>query len=191
LAPIAVLVLRHAHIWNWPISRAFGTRTLLVFTACAVVGFQPSPVAASAFLNFDPPGAVAGTAVRVQSVGAGAFEAVRNRELRLFLAPIGSSPSTVDDLGLQPIATLTVDDAGNARGTFETPDLLPGMYDAWAYCPPCATFSAGRSLLPVGQFEVREGLANWGFVSGVVFMVVVAVAAITAVLRTRRNGTAC
>lgn len=109
---------------------------------------------ASAVLDFKPSAAEPGFVVTAQSVGSGAFTALRGSSLRLYFLPEGNEPTTASDLPGGGVGMLRVDENGDASATFHVPETGPGHYGVWINCPPCAQFSAGRSILEVGTFEV-------------------------------------
>jgi hypothetical protein len=54
-----------------------------------------------------------------------------------------------------------VEVAGNASIRFQVPDLRPGQYQLFVLCPGCAQNSAGRTLVPVADFEVTDPLGQY------------------------------
>lgn len=91
-----------------------------------------------------------------QTIGKRAFS---GRELpsslRTFLLPNDESdPQHLQDDNLVPVGLLEVNGVGNGRIDFEVPDIDPGGYVVIVSCPSCAPYSAGRELLPAGEFRV-------------------------------------
>lgn len=118
-------------------------------------------VSASLWLRFTPESGVPGTAVEAQTVGSGAFGKEAPRSVDVFLVSTNTveDVSGADDEKLLDIGSLRIDGDGNGKLTFRVPSLAPGRYTAIANCPSCAQYSDGRTLLPVGNFDVA-GLSN-------------------------------
>ena len=51
---------------------------------------------------------------------------------------------------------LMVDVAGNGSIRFQVPDVRPGRYRLFVLCPGCALHSAGRTFVPVADFQVTD-----------------------------------
>lgn len=124
----------------------------------------------------------------------------------LYLVPneIADEVRSRDDPRLVPIGALVSDKNGHGLLSFRVPDLKPGTYAAAAYCPECARFSRGTSLLSwkVDEEDVQpryrrlvvlnvvpsgSSSSTWLIVGGLAALAL-AFAAGTVVLR-RRNTT--
>ena len=135
-----------------------GTRTtpaLLVGLGITLTLLFPQQALAALSVTFDPPAASPGTEVTVTTIGDGAAVGAKGSQLRLYIAPsTGADDTPIDVASLIPVGILTVDEAGNGRGELRVPQTAPGVHDVYLQCEPCAQFSAGRTLLPVGVLEV-------------------------------------
>ena len=114
-------------------------------------------VSASLALIFVPFAAIPGATVEAHTGGESALTDVRGpATLPVYLAPIDIADriSTSKDQRLIPLGNLSVDSHANGHIVFVVPNLPYGNYLSFVYCEPCATHSAGRSLLPTGPFRV-------------------------------------
>ncbi len=112
---------------------------------------------ASLWLELEPRKAPPLAAVNGRTIGSGALLAARNSQLDVYLAPVKAGqigdPLSED---LTPIGQMVVDYNGDGTIVFHVPQLPTGKYEVIVWCPPCAKYSAGRKLLPVGIFRVTE-----------------------------------
>jgi hypothetical protein len=123
--------------------------------AALALGLAPAAVRAALWLTYDPPSGPPGTTVSVRTIGTGAFG----------LSNVGDSFPlylVVDDAGdeLLRLGTLTVDSKHDGTGSFVVPDVSPGEHGVMVGCEPCAEFSNGRTLLPMGVFTVLAGVPS-------------------------------
>lgn len=123
-----------------------------------VVGLTVTAARASLWIEFDPPRAPSGGSVEGRTLGNGALRGVGERNLPIFFfAARVKGPRSLHDERLVPIGDLSVDDSGNGVISFRVPELRTGKYHVIVHCRPCAASSAGRELLPVGEFKVQPG----------------------------------
>lgn len=125
--------------------------SVLVLLVCLAYGAEW--VVAALSVQLEPSRAAPGDTVRIVTVGEGALRAVRGETLDVLLAAPGDPNDAV------VVGQLNVDDAGNGSGKFVVPAFGPGKYDVLLDCPPCAAFSSGRAVLPVGELEIISGAA--------------------------------
>lgn len=123
-----------------------GRRTTLVFTWLFLVALAP-PAHAALFLEFDRPSAHPGTVVVGRTAGEGALAVGPGRAFPVYLDPF----ETKDRI---PIGHVIVDARGNGTLKFEVPDVPGGKYTVLMSCHPCAANSAGRIVVPLGDFRV-------------------------------------
>jgi hypothetical protein len=131
-----------------------------VAAVAATLLFVPA-AAAALWLIFSKTTATPGDAVAVRTAGRGAFAQAqkegalrRSPPLRLFLvrSAVVDSVRALDDRRLIALGTLAVDRRGNGSARFTVPNVRPGDYAVLLQCAPCARYSAGRVLIPVGPF---------------------------------------
>jgi hypothetical protein len=164
-------------------SSARGYVRALVVLLIGVHGASVAPPAnAALWLELDPTSGPPGTEVRGRTGGNGAFpQALAGREFRLWMLDAALDVGSADRDSLVPVGSLRVNADGDG-----------------VRCVPCAPFSGGRRLLPVGEFVVEErpriaedltppGPSGWAMAgtAGTVLAVVVIGAAIF--LRSRRS----
>ena len=129
---------------------AVGIPVLAVALALA-----PPAVRASLWLTYDPPSGSPGTTVSVRTGGTGAFGLSNVGDaFPLYLVLVDSTDQ------LLRIGTVTVNANHDGIGTFPVPDVVPGEYGSALRCEPCAEFSAGQTLLPMGVFTVLSGVPS-------------------------------
>lgn len=142
------------------------TRTRLgVSAAVLVLVVSPGGAYAALFLTFSGTQARPGVPVIVQTGGTGALAGVPagSRTIRVFLAPVSDVPELTspnaspeirspNDARLIPLGALRVDEDGNGFLRFIVPNVSAGDYTTLIHCVPCASASAGRTLLPTGPF---------------------------------------
>jgi hypothetical protein len=161
-----------------------------------------SAVLGSLFLEFTPSSAPAGTQVHARTPGNGDVVAAAGMTLDVFLAR--SDAGDPEDLlsgQLVALGSLVVDAGGNGSLTATVPSVPPGRYQVVIACPPCASTSGGRSMLPAGVFRVAPGLgaqttpagtegsgASVGLVAVWVAIVAAVVAIAGVVARSRRRS---
>jgi hypothetical protein len=119
------------------------------------LALAPPAVRASLWLTYDPPSGSPGTTVSVRTGGIGAFGLSNVGDVfPLYLVLDGSGNE------LLRLGTITVDGNHDGSGTFVVPDVAPGEYGSVLRCEPCAEFSAGRTLLPMGLFSVLSAVPS-------------------------------
>jgi len=139
------------------------TFPLAIVLALALWSVSAQPVTASLALIFVPSEAKPGATVEAHTGGEGAITAVRGgSELPVFLAPadVAGQISSRSDGRLTRLGDLSVDSHANGHMAFVVPDIPYGDYLSFIYCEPCATHSAGRSLLPAGPFRVGSAVVG-------------------------------
>ncbi len=128
---------------------------LISAAVALVLTFAPATVRAALWLTFDPPSAPPGSTIAVRTGGTGALGLMNVGDaLPLYLVLEDSAG------GLLQLGTLTVDAGHDGTGTFIVPDVAPGKHGVMVRCEPCAEFSNGRSLLPMGVFTVLSGVPS-------------------------------
>jgi hypothetical protein len=126
--------------------------------AAALVSLLGTSTAAAAlFLVLEPSSGRPGTEVTGQTGGNGAFvESVEPLPTYLVARSTAGAVTEPDDSRLVEIGKLIVDAAGDGRITFDVPEVDPGKYSVMVFCPSCAPYSAGRTMLWVADFEVTS-----------------------------------
>ena len=132
-------------------------------------GLLAGSAQAALWLLFSKTVAHPGESVVVRTAGNGAFrKALETGELRsgpplrLFLVreAVADRVRSPADGRLVVVGRLAIDRRGNGRLRFSVPNLVAGSYTARLHCVPCASYSAGRTLLPVGPlpgpFRIAE-----------------------------------
>jgi hypothetical protein len=108
---------------------------------------------AALFLIFDRASGRPRTVVHVHTGGNGACASCPPRmPLYFATAAVSDAIEAPDDPRLIPVGHLTVDGRGNGSAVFTVPDVPNGRYVVMTYCKPCAPYSAGRTMLPLGPF---------------------------------------
>ncbi len=144
-----------AHLRSARDSRRIGPGRLVTSLALAVAVMVESAHTANAalFLIFDRTSGPPGTVVNVQTGGNGACASCPSRMPLYFVAAAVSDAITApDDPRLVPLGHLNVEGRGNGTAKLVVPQVPNGRYIVMAYCRPCAPYSAGRAMLPVGPF---------------------------------------
>jgi hypothetical protein len=153
---------------------------------------------ASLFLIFDRTSGDPGTVVHVRTAGNGAC-ALCPQPMPLYFAwaAVSGSISSPDDPGLVRVGNLTVDEHGNGSGFFKVPEVRNGRYVVMTYCEPCAPYSAGRVILPLGPFPpfrvvgstIAHSTPGWPWiVAGFLGLAFVTAAFIRLLARSRRRN---
>ncbi len=125
-------------------------------TAAALVSHLATvPAAASLYLILDPLSGPPATEVTGRTGGEGAFSTqVDPLQAYLVAAATADAVTSPDDPHLVRIGELVVDAAGNGRISFRVPHIEPGDYVVVAFCPSCSPSSAGRTMVPLADFQV-------------------------------------
>jgi hypothetical protein len=94
--------------------------------------------------------------------------------------------------GLLRVGTLEAGTDGNGMVSFSIPAVRPGTHGVFLWCPPCAKFSAGRNVLPVGEFRVTASpgdtdALSWPIILAVSLLALLAVARVVVALALRRR----
>ena len=129
-----------------------------VIAAGLVSLLAAATTSASLFLILKPTSGLPGTEVAGRTSGSRAF-AAQVEPLRTFLVTrtAADSVTSPNDARLVGIGRLVIDAAGVGRISFLVPEVDPGDYTVVVFCPSCAPFSAGRTMLPVADFTVTSG----------------------------------
>jgi hypothetical protein len=130
-----------------------------VLAACCLVAVYSRVAFAALWLVVEPDSGAPGETVQVRTFGDGAMAAsAPGDSLPLFVAGLTQWPFA--EVDLTRVGTLTVDSSHNARGSFVVPSLRSGRYQLVLRCEACAPFSAGRTLLPVGEFTITASVPS-------------------------------
>lgn len=139
---------------------------LMVALAASAVLLSAGRADAALFLVFSPDSGPSGILVRAVTGGEGALGSSTpvSVPIPIYLVPaagadaVPATAGSADQLertsAVTLIGSLRSDAAGNGSLTFRVPNLAPGRYVAVAFCTQCARYSAGRTVVPVGEFEV-------------------------------------
>lgn len=131
-----------------------GRWVTLPLLVCAVQFIAAPGAHASLWLELEPARGAPGETVDAHTLGREPF-------------PPSESPRSFD-LHLQSdeeriaFGVLEVAPDGNGSGNLTVPEVEAGNYTVFIDCPPCASHSAGRSILPVGELEVLTGPQSAG-----------------------------
>jgi len=118
-----------------------------------------SPAHGAVFLVLSVESGPPGTEVTGRTGGEGALMLATGAIQTFLVHADAASVTTPDDPRLIAIGQLEVPANGNGTIMFTVPDIEPGAYELMVHCPVCADLSAGRSMLPVGEFEVTSEIA--------------------------------
>jgi hypothetical protein len=149
---------------------------------------------AALFVTFDPTSGPPGAIVKARTGGEGALANVALPRMPLYFvgasvaADVPRSVAGPDSLSgddrLVAVGEIVSDAKGNGALDFPVPDLPPGHYEVRAYCPPCARYSLGDNLLPVGEFQITDPNHRYrvsvdlvSLIAGLVLLVVIVLAA--------------
>jgi len=126
---------------------------VIATASCLLVAYSGS-ASAAVWLIVEPDSGAPGETVQVRTIGDGAMAAsAPGDSLPLYVSGTPSQQGSAStDLTL--VGALTVDSSHNARGSFVVPSVRPGRYQLVMRCDTCGPTSAGRTLLPVGEFTV-------------------------------------
>jgi hypothetical protein len=136
-----------------------GRIRILTFAAVSIpvlavaLALAPPVVRASLWLTYDPPSGSPGTIVSVRTGGTGAFGLSSVGDVFPFYLVLDDSGDELLRLG-----SLKVNSKHDGTGRFVVPDVAPGRHGVMVRCEPCAEFSNGRSLLPMGLFTVLSAV---------------------------------
>lgn len=183
---------------NW------GRVALVAISAMVAVALAGGPAGASLFVVLEPASGPPGTEVTGRTGGEGALAGTSDVSLPVFLVAQGVAsdiPGRFDgtdalaaDGRLLPIGDLVGDPEGNGLLEFAVPELPPGRYELFAYCPSCERYSRGRNLSPVGEFQVTDPAGRysthfspWPLLTAVMFVGLIALAALVGKRRARRD----
>jgi hypothetical protein len=140
-----------------------------------------SEAAASLWLVFSPASGPPGTTVVGRTGGQGSLVAIAPVRLPVFMA-LGEriAPDAEQETDLRALAsaallrvgTLEAGADGNGVVSFRVPAVRSGTHGLFLWCPPCSQFSAGRKVLPVGEFQVTassldSNARSWPFLLAV------------------------
>jgi len=174
---------------------------IVCLTLAAALLIATAEVASAALaLIFDRTTGPPGTVVHVHTGGNGAC-ATCPPGMSLYFAATAVSDAirAPDDPRLVPVGHLTVDGRGNASAVLIVPEVPNGRYVVMTYCKPCAPYSAGRVMLPLGPFptpftvvgrSVGRPLPIWPWIAGGLLGGVLAAAAFAWSFRRRRARSA-
>jgi hypothetical protein len=128
-----------------------------LLAACFLLAIDSGDAAGALWLTVEPDHGAAGDTVRVRTIGDGAMGAGSPGDsLPLFVT--GLSQQTFVETDLTRVGTLTVDASHNGVGSFVVPSVRSGRYQLVLRCDACAPTSAGRTLVPVGEFTVTASV---------------------------------
>lgn len=130
-----------------------------VAASCLLVAYSES-ASAAVWLIVEPEIGAPGETVQVRTMGDGAMVASAPGEsLPLYVsgAPSQQGSAAID---LTLVGGLTVDSSHNARGSFVVPSVRSGRYQLVLRCDACGPTSAGRTLLPVGEFTITTSVPS-------------------------------
>jgi hypothetical protein len=132
---------------------------LIVAASCLVVAYSGS-AAAAVWLIVEPDTGAPGETVQVRTMGDGAMVAsAPGDSLPLYVSGTTSQQGlAASDLTL--VGALTVDSSHSARGSFVVPSVRSGRYQLVLRCEACGPTSAGRTLLPVGEFTITSSVPS-------------------------------
>jgi len=134
----------------------FPSSSLAVYNptlAAALVIATANVASAALFLVFDRASGHPGTVVHVHTAGNGACASCPPRMSLYFVAAaVSDAIKAPSDPRLVSVGHLTVDASGSGSAVFRVPDVPNGRYIIMTYCKPCAPYSAGRTMLPLGPF---------------------------------------
>lgn len=134
------------------------TRLLGIAALVVTLGLAQGVAHAALWLELTPSTAPRGAIVHAKTLGKRALATKRALSLPTFL--VDSEVKRIqdpDDARLVRIGDLRVNESGDGSLTFRVPDLPPGAYTVMVHCQVCAPFSAGREILPAGEFVIEPG----------------------------------
>jgi hypothetical protein len=162
--------------------------------AIAALALLAGPAQGALFLTFEPASGPPGMIVKARTGGVGALAGVSLARMPLYFvgssvaADVPRSVASADVLSgddrLVAVGEVVSDAQGDGALDFPVPDLPPGHYEVRAYCPPCARYSLGDNLLPVGEFQITDPNHRYrvsvdlvSLIAGLVLLVVIVLAA--------------
>ena len=115
------------------------------------------PALASLAIELEPASGPPGSEVVGRTIGSGAFpRTLAERRFSLSVLDADTSIEGAEPEAFIPIGNLRVTPEGDGVTEFVIPEIPVGSYTLTIRCAPCAPFSAGRRLLPVGELFVEE-----------------------------------
>lgn len=120
-----------------------------------------APVTAALFVILEPDHGPPGTEVTGRTPSSGAFAGL-SEPMPTYLVTRAAVDAVTnpDDAALIEIGDLIVGADGNGRMSFVVPQVDPGDYVVMAFCAACAPTSAGRTMLPIAEFQVTSSAPN-------------------------------
>ena len=131
----------------------------LAAASCLVLAYSGS-ASGAVWLIVEPDTGAPGETVQVRTIGNGAMAAsAPGDSLPLYVSAPPSQQGSAA-IALTLVGALTVDSSHDARGSFVVPSVRPGRYQLVLRCDACGPTSAGRTLLPVGEFTVTTSVPS-------------------------------
>ncbi len=116
---------------------------------------------AALFLTLSKTSGPPGTSVKGHTGGTGAFPGPMAPLPTYFVSQaIADSVTSPNDPRLVLVGQLQVDAHGDGIITFVVPSVPPGPFALMVSCPSCGPVSAGRVMLPVGEFQITSEPAD-------------------------------
>jgi hypothetical protein len=131
-----------------------------LLAACCLLAASSEGASAALWLIVEPDSGAPGQTVQVRTIGDGAMGASSPGDSLPLFVNTAPSQQGISAADLSLVGTLTVDSSHNARGSFVVPSLRAGRYQLVLRCAVCGPTSAGRTLLPVGEFTITTSVPS-------------------------------